>query len=86
MVELHVEIALDGYTWITTVPLGKAPDDSNHRTAAFATAPRDLSHGGEAAVAAVRRASVQALLAQSTGDDIEPLLGYLRCCGILVMD
>jgi hypothetical protein len=83
--ELHVEIALGGSMRITTIPLGKRPGDSAHRTAALATPPRELSHGGAAAVAAVRRATVQALLAQSTGDDIEPLLGYLRCCGILVI-
>lgn len=83
--ELHVEIALGGCMRITAIPLCKVPGDSAHRTAALATAPRDLSNGGTAAVAAVRHATVQALLAQSTDGDIEPLLGYLRCCGILVI-
>ncbi len=81
-VELHVEIALGSFTRITSVPLGNAHGDGT----LCAAAPRNLSHGDMAAVAAVRRVSVQALFAQSTGDDIEPLLGYLRCCGILVLD
>lgn len=84
--ELHVEIALGGFTRITTIPLSIPPGDRPHRAAVPATASCHPSHDGAGAVAAVRRASVQALLAQSTGGDIEPLLGYLRCCGILVMD
>ena len=84
--ELHVEIALGGFTRITTIPLCKRPGDGDRRATSLATSPRDLAHGDEAAVAAVRRDSVQALLAQSSGGDIEPLLGYLRCCGILVLD
>ena len=84
-IALHVEIALDCCTRITTIPLGNH-GDSAHRATALATAPHEQSHGGNAAVAAVRRASVQAVLAHSVGGDIEPLLSYLRCCGILVMD
>ncbi len=81
-VELHVEIALGSYTRTTTIPLGKVHDDGRP----CAAAARNLSQGDVAAVAAVRRVSVQALFAQSRGDDVEPLLGYLRCCGILVLD
>ena len=83
--ELHVEIALGGFTRITTIPLCKPSGDRLHRAVVPATASHDPSYD-DAAVAAVRRDSVQALLAQSTGGDIEPLLGYLRCCGILVLD
>ena len=83
-IALRVEIALDCCTRITTIPLGNH-GDSAPRATALATTPHDQSHGGEAA-AAVRRASVQALLAQSAGSDIEALFGYLRGCGILVLD
>lgn len=84
-VALHVEIALGHFTRVTTIPLSKPNDD--RRAAAPATARqaavRNMSTG---ALAAVRRTAVQSLLVQSGVDNIEPLLGYLRCCGILVMD
>ena len=83
--ELHVEIALGGFTRITTIPLCQPSGDRHPRAAVLATASLGPSYD-DAAVAAVRRDSVQALLAQSNGGDIEPLLGYLRCCGILVME
>jgi hypothetical protein len=85
-VALHVEIALGTCTRTTTIPLGQHHGDSTHRLAAHIMAPHDQARGSAAAVAAVRRVSVQALLAQSGSDDIEALLGYLRCCGIMVMD
>ncbi len=81
---LHVEIALDGCTRIITIPLGNH-DGSTHRATALTSAPQAQSRR-DAAVAAVRRTSVQALLAPSADGDIEPLLDYLRCCGILVLD
>ena len=83
--ELHVEIALGGFTRITTIPLCKPHGDKLHRAVVPATASHDPPYY-DVTVAAVRRDSVQALLALSTGGDIEPLLGYLRCCGILVLD
>lgn len=85
-VALHVEIALGACTRTTTIPLGKVHGDGAQPAKAQAATPHNLSLGKTMEVAAVRRASVQALFAQSSGDDIEPLLGYLRCCGILVMD
>lgn len=77
---LNVEIALDGSTRISTIPLDKPVDASS-----CFTAPAS-ARGHPTAVAAVRRRSVQALLTHSTDGDIEPLLSYLRCCGILVTD
>lgn len=83
-IALQVEIALDGCTRITSIPLGNH-DGCGQRATALASAPQAQSRR-DAAVAAVRRASVQALLAPSANGDIEPLLDYLRGCGILVLD
>ncbi len=90
-VELHVEIALGSATQITTIPLGNM-HRRDSRTFSVATAgPDAIPHSTQAQIrtgtlAAVRRASVQALCEQCPTDDIEPLLGYLRCCGVLVID
>jgi len=90
-VELHVEIALGSATQITTVPIGHM---SRHDRSAFSAAtagPGAVPINTETQIhtetrAAVRRVSVQALCEQCPTGDIEPLLGYLRCCGVLVID
>ena len=77
---LNIEIALDGATRITTVPLAKPAIASGRLT------PTSRVHDDARAVAAVRRCSVQTLLAQSSDAAVEGLLDYLRACGILIMD
>lgn len=79
-VELQVEIALGSLTQIITIPLVANLPRKGGRAKAHGT------QSATEALAAVRRAAVQTLYEQCPANDIEPLLGYLRCCGIIIID
>ncbi|MHB8745190.1 MAG: hypothetical protein ACYC7I_01495 [Gammaproteobacteria bacterium] len=87
---LYVEIGFDDGTPITTVSVG-IPDAGNdhawaaHKARSIAMAEA-TARGHTQVVAAVRRSTLATLRAQGSRDDIEPLLGYLRCCGVLVIE
>lgn len=87
---LFVEIGFDDGAPLTTVSVG-IPDTANdHAWAAHKTcslpAAAAAARSRTQVVAAVRRSTLATLRAQCSREDIEPLLGYLRYCGILVIE
>ena len=87
---LYVEIALGDQTHISTISLAVPSGGNDHAWAAHKADSvhhaRTTARDRTAVVAAVRRNSLVALFEQCLDRDIEPILGYLRCCGVLVIE
>ena len=88
---LQVEVTLGSTTHISTLTLGNLTSRDRHAQSVASDGPGSQPNSAQAqqcaaTIAAVRRASVQTLCEQCPASDIEPLLGYLRCCGVLVID
>ncbi len=87
---LYVEIGFEDCTPTTTVSLGVPVFSNDHAWAAHKAESvciaKTNARGRTHVVAAVRRSTLDTLGEQCLGKDIEPLLGYLRCCGVLVIE